>query len=181
MQFLFDLFPVILFFATYKFYGIYVATAVIIAAVTVQVGVIWLKERRLKSMHLLTLGLVVLFGGATLALRDPLFIKWKPTILQWLLAGAFVVSHWIGKSPLIKRMMGGQIELPDPVWIRLSAAWILFFMASGGANLYVAFNYSEDAWVNFKLFGLMGMTVLFVVAQAFYLAPYLQGEEKGAE
>ncbi len=177
MKFLFDLFPIILFFAAYKMYDIYVATAVAIGAAFVQTGLFWMKNRRFEKMHVITLAILVVFGGLTLALRDPVFIKWKPTVVNWLFAGVFIGARLFSKTTLIERMMGHAISVPPAVWQRLNWAWVLFFIFIGIVNLYVAFNYSESAWVNFKLFGMMGMTLVFVFGQAFYLGRYMETKE----
>ena len=125
-------------------------------------------------MHIITLILLLVFGGATLLLKDPVFIKWKPTAINWLFALVFLGSQYIGQKPLVQRMMGQALDIDDAsVWMRLNLAWVGFFVFSGVANLVVAFNFSEDIWVDFKLFGLMGLTLIFVVGQAFYLARYL--------
>jgi intracellular septation protein len=174
MKFLFDLFPIILFFIAYKMYDIYVATAVAIAAAFVQTGLFWLKHRKFEKMHVITLGILIIFGGLTLALHDPVFIKWKPTVVNWLFAAVFMGNRLFSNTTLIERMMGHAITVPAPVWTRLNQAWILFFIFIGIINLYVAFNYSEDTWVNFKLFGMMGLTLVFVFAQAFYLGRYME-------
>jgi intracellular septation protein len=178
MKFLFDLFPIILFFIAYKMYDIYVATAVAIAAAFVQTGLFWMKNRRFEKMHLVTLGILIVFGGLTLALHDPVFIKWKPTVVNWLFAAVFIGARLFSKTTLIERMMGHAITVPAPVWARLNLAWVLFFIFIGLLNLYVAFNYSEDTWVNFKLFGMMGLTLVFVFAQAFYLGRYMETPEE---
>ena len=180
MKFLFDLFPIILFFAAYKMYDIYVATAVAIVAAFVQTGLFWLKNRKFEKMHVITLGILVLFGGLTLFLRDPMFIKWKPTVVNWLFGVTFLGSQFIGEKPLVERMMGHAITAPAPVWKRLNWAWIVFFIFMGVINLYVAFNVSVETWVNFKLFGMMGLTLAFVFGQAFYLSRYMvaNGETK---
>lgn len=180
MKFLHDLFPVILFFIAYKMYDFYVATAVIIVATIVQVGYGWIRHHKVERMHLITLVLVLVFGGLTLYLKDPLFLKWKPTVVNWLFAVAFLGSHFIGKIPLVERMMGKSVSLPSPVWSRLNIAWILFFVVMGVVNLYVAFNYSEEIWVNFKLFGMLGMTFLFVILQALYLARHIAETDQAA-
>ncbi len=177
MKFLFDLFPIILFFAAYKMYDIYVATAVAIGAAFVQTGLFWMKNRRFEKMHVITLAILVVFGGLTLALRDPVFIKWKPTVVNWLFAGVFIGARLFSKTTLIERMMGHAISVPPAVWQRLNWAWVLFFIFIGIVNLYVAFNYSESTWVNFKLFGMMGMTLVFVFGQAFYLGRYMETKE----
>ncbi len=173
MKFLFDFFPVLLFFVIYKLHGIYAATATAIVASFVQVGVYWLKHRRFENAHLITLAVIVVFGGMTLAFRDPLFIKWKPTIVNWLFALAFAGSRYFGEKTLVERMMGQAVNLPSPVWQRLNLAWIAFFLAMGAANLYVAYHYSEDTWVNFKLFGMMGLTLAFVFIQALFIARHV--------
>lgn len=177
MKFLFDLFPIILFFAAYKMYDIYVATAVAIGAAFVQTGLFWMKNRRFEKMHVITLAILIVFGGLTLALRDPVFIKWKPTVVNWLFAGVFIGARLFSKTTLIERMMGHAISVPPAVWQRLNWAWVLFFIFIGIVNLYVAFNYSESTWVNFKLFGMMGMTLVFVFGQAFYLGRYMETRE----
>lgn len=174
MKFLFDLFPIILFFAAYKLYDIYIATGVAIAAALVQTGLFWLKHRRFENMHLVTLGLLIVFGGLTLILRDPIFIKWKPTVVNWLFAAVFMGSRFIGERTLVERMMSHAITVPAPVWLTLNWAWTLFFLAMGVLNLYVAYTFSEDTWVNFKLFGMMGLTIAFVFMQAFYLSRYME-------
>jgi intracellular septation protein len=179
MKFLFDIFPVILFFVAFKLYGIYVATGVAIAATCLQIGWLWLRGRKIDGMLWVSLGVIVVFGGATLVLQDETFIKWKPTVLYWLFAVTLVVAAQGFKKNLIRAMMEGQMTLPDPVWGRLLASWVGFFAVMGALNLVVAFNFSTDAWVNFKLFGGIGLMVAFVVLQALMLARYV--EEKKAE
>jgi len=174
MKFLTDFLPVALFFIAYKMADIYVATGVLIATSFAQVGIQWLQHRKVEKMHLVVLGLAVFFGGLTLALRDPLFIKWKPTVVNWLFAIAFLGSQFIGKSTLVERMMSHAVTLPAGIWGRLNMAWALFFLLMGGLNLYVAFNFAEETWVNFKLFGMMGLTFLFVIIQALYMARFMQ-------
>ena len=176
MKLLYDFFPVILFFAAYKLYDIYVATAVAIVAAFIQVGGVWLKHRRFETMHLVTLALIVILGGATLALHDPVFIKWKPTLVNWLFGLAFLGSHFVGDKTIVERMMGKQVELPGMVWWRLNLAWVVFFAFSGLANLYVAYNFDEPTWVNFKLFGMLGLTFAFIILQAFYISRHMKPE-----
>jgi intracellular septation protein len=215
MKLLADFFPVLLFFIAYKLYGIYAATGVAIAASVAQVGYHWFKHRKMENMHLATLGLLVVFGGLTIALQDRAFIMWKPSIVNWLFAAVFLGSHFIGDKPLVQRMMSHAIEVPTPIWQRLNQMWVLFFIAMGAANLYVANHFFtvesqlqaltgmreidltqcaelfkdqalglcedahslEETWVNFKLFGMMGLTVVFVIAQAFYLARHVKDTE----
>lgn len=177
MKFLTDLFPVILFFAAYKLFDIYVATAVAIGASLIQVLYGHFRHSKVENMQWITLGLLVFFGGLTLVLRDPVFIKWKPTVVNWLFAVAFLGSGYYMERSLIQRMMDHAISLPLEIWGRLNIAWSVFFVAMGALNLYVAFNFTEETWVNFKLFGLMGLTLLFVLAQGFYLARHIQPEK----
>jgi intracellular septation protein len=178
MKVLFDLFPVILFFAAYKVFGIYAATAVAIAASFAQIG--WLKFRgkRIEPMLWISLAIIVVFGGATLLLHDETFIKWKPTVLYWLFAAALLGSQWFAGKNLMRSLMGTQLKLPDAVWNKVNVSWSIFFLAAGAINLYVAFNFATDTWVNFKLFGLMGLMIVFVVAQGLYLAKYVQEESQ---
>ncbi len=214
MKFLFDLLPVILFFIAYKTYGIYPAIVVIMVATAIQVGVNWFWHRKVEKMHLITLALVVVLGGATLFLQDKAFFMWKPSVVNWLFAAAFIGSHFIGqRKTLVERMMSQAIEAPAVVWTRLNISWILFFILMGFANLYVANFFfeanatltaaaggvvdletckttlsgellqlclqakvTEDNWVDFKLYGMMGLTFAFVIAQAFYLARHMPQE-----
>ncbi|MGX2039466.1 septation protein A [Methylocaldum sp. MU1018] len=173
MKLLFDFFPIFLFFIAFKVSGIYAATLTAIVATVVQVGVTWFRTRKVEPMHLVSLAIIVIFGGATLFLKDELFIKWKPTVLNWLFGVAFLASHLFSKRTLIERMLGGQIELPGSVWRRLNLSWMFFFVALGGVNLFVIYNFDTETWVNFKLFGLLGLTFVFVVAQSFYLSRFL--------
>src|SRR5487761_1913236 len=179
MKFLFDLFPVILFFIAFKVQGIYVATAVAIAASFVQIGWLWLRRRKIDAMLWVSLAIIVVFGSATLLLHDETFIKWKPTVLYWMFALVLSVSAMFFRKNLIRSMMGEQIQLPDPAWNKLNFSWAGFFACMGFLNLYVAFNYSTDTWVNFKLFGGMGLMLAFVIGQGFFLAKYV--EPKGSE
>lgn len=181
MKFLTDLLPVILFFIAYKLSGIYVATGVAIAAAAVQVAWNHFRHGRVENVQWITLGLLIVFGGLTIALRDPTFIKWKPTVVNWLFALAFLGSGLFTGRNLLQRMMDHTIELPEVIWSRLNIAWVMFFVLSGVSNLFVAYNFSEETWVNFKLFGLMGLTILFVLAQGFYLARHLPQTKKVTE
>ena len=176
MKFLIDFFPILLFFAAYQMYDIYVATLVAVAAGLVQI--LWQKLRtgRVERMQAITVVVLVVFGGLTLALRDPLFIKWKPTVVYWLLGAGFLATQMVGRRTLVQRMLGHALTLPDAVWRRLNLAWLAFFVLMGLVNLYVAFSFPEDVWVNFKLFGLMGLTLAFVVAQSFYVARHVPDE-----
>jgi intracellular septation protein len=170
MQLLFDIFPVIVFFVVYKLADIYVATGAIIVAVIVQISAQWLLKRKISSMALTSSLLVLVFGGLTLLIRDKAFIQWKVTVVNWLFAAAFLGSLFVGeRRPLIERMMGEAFPAERSVWVRLNLAWIAFFIFVGALNLYVAYNFSEATWVNFKLFGVIGLTVVFLVAQGFWL------------
>lgn len=177
MKFLFDMFPVILFFVAYKMYDIYVATIVAIAATVLQIGWVWFKHRKVDKMQWISLGLIVVFGGATLLLRDEMFIKWKPTVLYWLFSAVLLVAALAFHKNLIKAMMGSQIDASDEIWKKLLASWIGFFAFMGAINLFVAYGFSTDTWVTFKLFGSMGLMLVFVVAQAIVLAPHIKGSE----
>ena len=213
MKQLFDFLPILLFFILYKFYldlpddlilginawvplmdltpgqssdAIYLATLAAIVVTLIQVVLAAIIVKKVEKMPLITLALLLFFGGATLALKDPAFIQWKPTAINWLFALVFLGSHVIGKKPLIQRMMGHAITIEEQrVWVQLNLAWIGFFVVSGIANMIVApeidpfgLQFSEDTWVDFKLFGLMGMTIAFVVAQAFFLARYMPDSDK---
>lgn len=181
MKFLADLFPVILFFGTFSLArqtplaesAIYIATAVAIAATVAQVAYAWFRHRKVETMQWVSLGLIVVLGGATLLLHDKSFIMWKPTVLYWLMGSTLLVMNLLGKQPL-NRLMGQQLTLPAAVWQRLTYAWVVFFAVMGGLNLYVAFNFSETIWVNFKLFGGMGLMFAFVLAQGLFLSRYME-------
>lgn len=211
MKLLFDFFPIILFFLSYhqaeflinnSFIGqlinpekpdylaaTLVATGIAIVASFIQVGYNLIKEHKVEKMHLISLALITVLGGVTIMFGNPAFVQWKPTVLNWLFALVFFASIFIGEKTLVQRAMGGQLELPDAVWTRLNMAWVVFFLISGAANLYVAFYYGLDRdeatrmdfWVNFKLFGLMGLTLIFVILQAIYLARYLEQDDAKAE
>jgi intracellular septation protein len=176
-----DLFPVILFFIAYQLFDIYVATQVAIAAAVLQVAYHKIRYGKVENTQWITLGLLTVFGGLTLALRDPTFIKWKPTVVNWLFAGAFLFSQIFMRRSLLRRMMDHAIALPDLAWLRLNTAWVAFFFSMGVLNLYVAYNYSEQTWVNFKLFGFLGLTLAFMLAQGFYLARHMETDTSTTE
>jgi intracellular septation protein len=180
MKMLFDIFPVVLFFAAFKLYDIYVATAVAIAATFVQIGWMWLRHRKVDNMLWVSLAVITIFGGATLLLRDDTFIKWKPTVLYWLFGAVLGIAAVAFKKNLIRAMMQHQVTLPDEVWGRLLASWIGFFVVMGVLNLYVAYNFSLDTWVNFKMFGGIGLMLAFVVLQALMLAKHVQDKNERA-
>ena len=214
MKQLFDFAPIALFFLIYKFFldlpdglisttnsllpfmaltpgnesdAIYLATLVAIVTTIIQVAISATIMKKVEKMPLITLGLLVIFGGATLLLKDPLFIQWKPTAINWLFGLGFLLSQFIGKKPLVQRMMSQAISIDDDrVWLKLNLSWVLFFALSGFANLLVApaidplgFGFTESTWVDFKLFGLMGMTIAFVIAQAFYLSRFMNTTAEG--
>lgn len=177
MKLFFDFFPIFIFFLSYKLFGIYNATAIAMATSLFQVLFHRLKHKRYEKMHLISLGLIFVLGGATLFFHDPWFIKWKPTGLYWLTALVFFMTQLLGKKPLIQKMMEGNICLPQKIWGRLNYAWAVFLIVMGSVNLYVAYYYSTDFWVNFKLFGSTGLTLIFVVMQAIYLTRHLIEKE----
>lgn len=211
MKLLIDFFPIILFFISYHqanflventFIGslldptkselitaTIVATGVAIVASFAQVSYHWIMTRKFEKMHLFSLALITVLGGLTIMFGNPDFVKWKPTVLNWLFAAVFFVSFFIGEKTLVERAMGNQIELPEAVWNRLNIAWVVFFIISGAANLYVAFYYAlaldektrMDTWVDFKLFGLMGLTLIFIILQAIYLTRHISEEDEAIE
>lgn len=200
MKFLFDLLPVILFFVAYKFAGanpeaahalasqwlgdgialtqapILIATAAAIIATFLQIAAVWIRHRKVDTMLWVSLAIIVVFGGATLFFHNPTFIKWKPTALYWLFGSVLLASAQVFKRNLIRKMLEAQIQLPEAIWSRLNLAWAGFFLAMGLLNLYVAYTFSEDIWVNFKLFGATGLMLAFVLAQGFYLSRHIEEE-----
>ncbi len=178
MQILFDLLPIVLFFIAFKFGGIYVATGVAIATTFLQIAYSWFKHKRVDTMLWVSLGIVVVFGGATLIFHDENFIKWKPTVLYGVLGSSLILSDLIFKKNLIRLMMEKNISLPATLWPKLSWAWGLFFFVMAALNLYIAFHFPTETWVNFKLFGTMGLMIAFLIAQGLVLAKYV--EEKSS-
>lgn len=170
MQLLFDFFPVIAFFVAYKLAGIYVATGVIIAAALIQMAVQWIRHRKISPMVLVSTALVLVFGGLTLWLRDEMFVKWKVTVVNWLFAVGFLASHYIGGQPFIQRMIGENFVLARHQWLQLSWMWIGFFSAVGAINLYIAYHFSTDFWAAFKLYGVLGLTLVFALLQGVWLS-----------
>ena len=176
---LFDFFPVLLFFVAFKLEddpqrGIMVATVVIIVATAFQVAYMRLRHGRIERLHLVTLVLVVVLGGLTLALADERFIKWKTTLVNWAFALVFLGSQFIGSKPIVRRLMESRVTLTDAAWTRLNLGWTGFFTALGAANLYVAFNFSTEVWVDFKFYGVIGLTLIFIVGQTAWLMRQLQ-------
>ena len=189
-----DFIPLILFFIVYKLDprtidlaghsfelgGIFSATAVLIASSVLVYGTLLVVQRKLEKGQWLTLVACLLFGGMTLAFHSETFLKWKAPVVNWLFAAGFAASHFIGNKVLIQRMMGHAVSLPQPIWIRLNIAWIAFFIFSGCANLFVAFTF-HDIWVDFKVFGSLGMTLLFLVGQGIYLARHIHDADPSTQ
>ena len=150
------------------------ATAAAIIASVLQLAFVWWRKRRVEKMLLFTTLIIVVLGSLTLIFHNESFIKWKPTVINWLFALVFFGSQWVGKKNLSKRMLGQNINLPDPIWKKLNNSWAAFFFLTGTANLYVAFHYSTEVWVNFKLFGILGLTLIFVILQALYLSKHMK-------
>jgi intracellular septation protein len=171
MQLLFDFFPIIAFYVAYKVAGndIFVATGTLIVAMVLQVAVQWLRHRKVSKMALISAGLVLVFGGLTLIVHDEVFIKWKITVLMGLSAVAFLASHYVGDKPLVQRMVGDAFELPRRDWLKLSWIWIGYFVLLATTNLYIAYHYDTNVWVNFKMYGTLGMTVAFIAFQTWWL------------
>jgi intracellular septation protein len=178
MKLLFDLFPIILFFAAFKFFGIFAATATAIAATVLQIA--WTKWRhgKVDTMLWVSFAIIAVFGGATLILHDETFIKWKPTILYWIFSITLLFSRLLLGKNLMRSLLHEKLALPSKVWDHVNLAWSMFFAALGVVNLYVAFNYSTDTWVNFKLFGTTGMMMLFVLLQAMALSKYVEEDKE---
>ena len=203
MKLLLDFLPIVLFFGTFKYaeshaqwssdyatqhFGylvsggvvgptegpVLLATLVVIVATLAQIAFLLVTRRKIDTMLWVSLGLVTLLGGATVWFHNETFIKWKPSVLYWSMALAFWISQSMFGRNLLRAVMGEQIELPDAAWRRLNVAWIAFFMLMGVLNLYVAYNYSTSAWVNFKLFGGMGLMLLFTLGQGFYLSRHMK-------
>jgi intracellular septation protein len=178
MKLLFDFLPILVFFIAYKFFGIYIATAAAIIISVLQVGIHWIRHRNVSSLQLISLVLIIVLGGSTLLFHNEVFIKWKPTALYWALSIFFFGSQIFGSRPCMQRLMESSITLPRHIWLTLNSAWAIFFGLMGILNLYVAYHFSTNTWVNFKLFGMLGLTLLFAIAQAIYLSKHLESSEK---
>ncbi len=155
------------------------ATVVVIVATMAQVLYLKLRGRKVDTMLWVSLVLVTVLGGATIWFHSEAFIKWKPTVLYWVMGGAFLLGPIVAGKNILKALLGEQMALPEPVWQRLNWAWAAFFAMMGVLNLYVAFNFETSTWVNFKLFGGMGLMLVFTVAQGLYLGKYLQPVDDG--
>lgn len=177
LNFLYDLFPVILFFVAFKFYGIYVATVVGIVATGIQAILSLVILRKWDKKLWITFAVFVLFGGMTLYFHNPIFVKWKPTIIFWIFSLLLLGSHWVGEKPIMQRILGKSLEtktvLPLSVWQRLNFAWMLFFFILGAINLFVAYQFTDEVWVNFKLYGVTGLLLVFSILQAMYLMRHM--------
>lgn len=185
MQLLIDFLPIVLFFTTYVITKkLLVAVAVLMVVAPLAFIVQWFMTRKINKLSAASTLLVVVLGGATLISGDSVFIFWKPTVLYWAAAIAFLTSQYVGDRPFIRRMMEAaskspddQIQLDPNNWAKLNLLWVVFFVFAGGINIYVAYNFTEEAWVNFKLFGLLGMTFLFIIAQSIWMARHLESDK----
>jgi len=181
MQLLIDFFPIIVFFVVYKIAGIYWATGAIILAMGLQMGVQWVRDRKVSKMLIVSAALVAVLGGITLLFRNPLFIQWKPTVVNWLFAAAFLGSQFIGNKNLTERVMGHAVQLEPSMWRQLNLMWVANFAFLGAANLFVVYNFDEETWVNFKLFGMLGLTLLTAIGQALWIAAKTSDRRRGRE
>jgi len=178
MKQLLEFIPILLFFITYKFYDIYIATGVVIVATTIQVAITWFKYKKVEPMQWITLGLIVTMGGLTIYLQDEQFIKWKLTIIEWLFGAAFLGSQFFAKKTFVERMMGASLELPAKVWRTLNLFWAAFFISVGFINIYVMQNYNTDDWVTFKTFGVPGLMLIFIFVQMIFIYKYMPETEE---
>lgn len=174
MHALFEFLPLILFLAAYLAKDIYFALGVLMVAMPVGLAVKYLRTRRLDKMYFWSTVFLLVAGAATFYFRNPKFLYWKPTVFYWALGFAFLVSNLVGDRPLVKRFFEMTGELPTSnlsgrQWSKLNYVWVAFFVAMGVLNIYVAYNFPEPVWVNFKVFGLMGLTIVFMIAQSFWL------------
>jgi intracellular septation protein len=173
MKVFFDLFPVILFFIGFKLYNIFVATAIAIGATIAMIIYSKLRHGKVEKMLLINGVIISILGGITLILHDKTFIMWKPTVLYWLMAVVLLISNYFLKKNLIEKMMGKMLNPPQYIWTRLNLIWVAFLIVMGILNLYVAFSFTEEAWVNFKLFGVTSMMFIFMIVQTLLLKDYL--------
>jgi intracellular septation protein len=173
MKFLLDLFPALAFFIAYRIGGIYVATGVLIGSLFALVLIYWLWKREIHKVHLITAVVAAVFGGLTIYIHDPVFIKFKPTVLYAIFSIALLLSHIVGERVLLARIPQTAIQLPEPVWRRVNFAWAVFFAFCALLNLYVAANYDEATWVSFKAYGFSVLMLVFMLAHAPFLAKYL--------
>jgi intracellular septation protein len=175
MKILIDFFPLLFFFGAYKYYDIYVGTAVLMGATVLQMALIYGIDRKLQAMHKITLVLVLVFGALTLGLHDDRFIKWKPTVLYAAMSIALAVAVWVMRKNFLKMLLGSQLMLPDAIWHRLNIAWVIYTAFMAALNAYVVMNYSTEAWVSFKLWGYV-FPLAFIVGQGLYIAPHIKAD-----
>lgn len=191
LKFLYDFLPIIIFFGTYKLTDndIYAATTAAIIATVIHTAIQWIQHKKLENQHIITLVVILFFGGLTLIFQDDTFIKWKVTVINWIFGLVLLGSQFIGKKNIIQRQLDAAIKLPDPIWYRLNMMWVTFFMFCGLINIYVAFFYGlelseevrQEIWVEFKLYGMLGITFVFMVFQIFYLQRHILVEETAEE
>ena len=170
--------PLIVFFAIYKLYDIYAATGALIVVTACTLLFTWIKFRKVEKMQLITFAMVTVFGGITLITRDASFIKWKVTVIYIIFGAALLISQYIFKQNLLKKMLGKEMVLPEFVWTRINSAWAIFFLTLAGVNHYIAFNMSEELWVDFKVFGVLGLMLVFTFLTVGYLYRYMPKENK---
>jgi intracellular septation protein len=180
MQLFVDYLPILIFFGAYFYEGIYFATAVLMAVMPIILLGQWLVTRKLNRIFAASTALVLLLGGATLLLRNPLFLYWKPTVLNWAIGIAFLGSQFIGDKTFVERMLGGAAKLQKDQWLRLNQIWVVFFLFIGCINIYVAYTFSEPTWVKFKLFGMLGLTFLFIIVQTIWLTMAMNKNESSS-
>lgn len=181
MQLLVDYIPLVVFILAYFYKDIFFATGMLMVVMPVVLVLQWLMTKKINKIYAASTALVLILGGATLAFRNPTFLYWKPTVLNWLIAIVFLGSQWIGDKPIVQRMLDNAAELSPNQWVRLNQIWVVFFSIVGGINLYVAYNFSEAFWVKFKLFGMLGITLIFVIIQSVWLTFAAQKNAKPAE
>jgi len=169
MQLLIDYIPIVIFFGAYFYKDIFFATGILMIVMPIVLLLQWITTRKLNKIYLASTVLVLLLGSATLFYRNPTFVYWKPTVLNWAIAAVFLGSQWIGEKTIVQRMLGGAADLAHEQWVRLNQIWVTFFIIVGAINLYVAYSFSEAFWVKFKLFGMLGLTLLFVIIQSIWL------------
>ncbi len=191
LKFIYDFLPIIIFFATYKLTDndIYAATTAAIIATIIHSAIQWLLHKKLEKQHIINLVVILFFGGLTLFFQDDTFIKWKVTVINWIFGLALLGSQFVGKKNIIQRQLDEAIQLPEPIWFRLNMMWVAFFMFCGLLNIYVAFFYGADLtaearqeiWVDFKMYGMLGLTFAFMILQIFYLQRHILPEESAEE
>ncbi|MGY5761480.1 septation protein A [Vibrio cincinnatiensis] len=180
MKQLLDFIPLIIFFALFKIYDIYVATGALIAATAIQIIVTYFLFKKVEKIQLITFALVTVFGGMTIFLHDDNFIKWKVTIVYLVFALGLAISNWLGKSA-IKGMLGKELTLPETVWAKITWAWVAFFLVCAALNIYIAYQLSLDVWVNFKVFGLLAATFAYTLLTGFYIYKHLPKEQNSSK